>query len=128
MLCCGCVDWYVGKILKASMAFDANVWIHRYVDDIMAQVVVFCRAGQRKDASDYGQKLLDDLLAPYGEHFALTDENADEFIGLKIIGTDKDMFIEPISYVSIGAGGGCRRIRFQHLSSNGTMASKIAVL
>ena len=105
MLCGGYIDWDVGKILKASMAFHAKVWMHRYVDDIMSQVVVFFRIGQFKEASGYAQKLLDDFLAPYGEHFALKDENADEFIGLKITDSDKDMFIEPTSYASIAAGG-----------------------
>ena len=91
-------------------------------------MAVFCPAKQRKEASDYAKKLLNDLLAPYGKHFALKDENADEFIGLKITDTENDVFIEPISHVSIVADGYCRRVRFQHLCSNGGKASKIAVL
>ena len=84
LLCGGYIEWDVGKILKASMEFHVKVWMHRYVDDIISQVVVFFRFGQYKEAFAYAQKLLDELLAPYGVHVALKVENADEFIGLKI--------------------------------------------
>ena len=36
-------------------------------------------------------------------YFDLKDENADEFIGLKITDTEDDMFIEPLLFVSIGS-------------------------
>ena len=54
MLCGGYIGCDVCKIIKASIAFHAKVWMHRYVDDIMSQVVVFFRIGQFKEASDYG--------------------------------------------------------------------------
>ena len=61
-------------------------------------------------------------------YFDLKDENADEFIGLKITDTEDDMFIEPLLFVSIGSEGGIKRIRYQSWYSNGSVNKKIAVL
>ena len=61
------------------------------------------------------------------QKIALKVDNANEFIGLKIIDTDGDMFIELVSYATI-AEDGCRRARFQHWCSNGSMASTVVVL
>ena len=86
-----------------NLEFNARVWMHRYVDDIISQVVVFFTEEKRERASEYAQRLLDDLMRPYGKYFDLKDENVDEFIGLKITDTEDDMFIEPLLFVSIGS-------------------------